>query len=444
MGTKFIAFVLIFALSLGLCVYSSVQLNAEAGDFGPGEGELLYGERSEAEGLEIELRALLDSTGALGWRSVYDAGSGERETEAHWYVPERAEADFPPGSGERFPGGFEAVWRVAEGEEAQDAIPAWLLGFYSELDRGLREGGAKSLQYALGSMLDAQARSALGSRSLQLEAGLARYEGGRVFTVCVWSAGWDEYRGAGGALCADGFVYTALCRGRGSGREAEAIARRPLVYEDGVFTAGEAERVLEFGPGEYSSVTLAASADGSGLYAVCNSYGYDSELLLIDLDSLSAAQRLTLPGRYGYTPDDVYVYPNLVVLTDGGDICALAADGGGLRVMAQLDLNALPHPESVRRYGEDGLLNMFFDRFAFAREGDTLAVLDLGQSVAYDEWALSSSGEAFHPWRGHMRLALFVGGELAYCEWFRPEGGNGRGGGFARTSSSLSLKGGAS
>ena len=76
MGTKFIAFVLIFALSLGLCVYSSVQLNAGAEGFGPGEGELLYGGRSEAEGLEIELRALLDSTGALGWRSVYDAGSG--------------------------------------------------------------------------------------------------------------------------------------------------------------------------------------------------------------------------------------------------------------------------------------------------------------------------------------------------------------------------------
>ena len=86
---------------------------------------------------------------------------------------------------------------------------------------------------------------------------------------------------------------------------------------------------------------------------------------------------------------------------------------------------------------------MLFDRFAFARKGDTLAVLDLGQSVAYDEWVLSASGEAFHPWRGHMRLALFEGGELAYCEWFRPEGGNGRGG-FARTSSSLSLKGGAS
>ena len=460
------AFTALFVLASCLMAGGSIYMHAHRNDLEI-TGEVLYGERAMASGVEVRQSVLID--GHPNWEVSYSPAAASHVTRADWSLPElRRTAAQPPaisigsmtsGLTISYDSGRSVVWlydipvvqEIADGIAASAAgggeyATELLLNDYtdclpivarvdSDIDIGREEAAAGidlSDVFPLPMPYDLPCRVTYSSTDASGSMGTAEFrlleypydiDGSSVLAadgnlyLAFTAHGADGDLLDGSSLPGGSWgVWRIPCEVTGSDSGERWWAGRVRLSAD----LDAVELVSPIGTG-VDAVKLCLSYDGTKLLLLTAESG-TLYLTVIDTATGENLQRLALAQEEELCPDGglaqavqrfvQYSSAGSEVLLTEGRALVLAGQGGEYSLAMSADLTALPVPEC---YSEDaGGSTYLWDYGAMVSDGKRLLVLE---HVGAQDAASGTDGDGTVA----ERLSVFGPGGLEYCEWLESQ-----------------------
>ena len=421
------AFTALFVLASCLMAGGSIYMHAHRNDLEI-TGEVLYGERAMASGVEVRQSVLID--GHPNWEVSYSPAAASHVTQAGWSLPElRRTAAQPPAI---------SIGSITSGltisyDGGRSVIRLYDIPVVQEIADGIAASAAGGGEYATELLLNDYtdclpivARDASGSMGTA-EFRLLEYpydiDGSSVLAadgnlyLAFTAHGADGELLDGSSLPGGSWgVWRIPCEVTGSDSGERWWAGRVRLSAD----LDAVELVSPIGTG-VDAVKLCLSYDGTKLLLLTAESG-TLYLTVIDTATGENLQRLALAQEEELCPDGglaqavqrfvQYSSAGSEVLLTEGRALVLAGQGGEYSLAMSADLTALPVPEC---YSEDaGGSTYLWDYGAMVSDGKRLLVLE---HVGAQDAASGADGDGTVA----ERLSVFGPGGLEYCEWLESQ-----------------------